>query len=104
MFHLPRLICFTFIGLLFSFGVSSAQERSSENSYLLKAEGYTVKIRTRVKYPPMKDNKGAHEGAGFLIDGNKGWIATNAHVASRNPESVEVSFKNQSFLRQNSSL
>ena len=98
MFHLPRLICFTFIGLLFSFSVSSATEHFSENSYLLKAEGYTVKIRTRVKYPPMKDNKGAHEGAGFLIDGNKGWIATNAHVASRNPESVEVSFKNQSFF------
>ena len=78
--------------------MSSATEHSSENSYLLKAEGYTVKIRTRVKYPPMKDNKGAHEGAGFLIDGNKGWIATNAHVASRNPESVEVSFKNQRFF------
>ena len=92
------LVFLSFAAILLSFSPSFAQEQTSENSYLLKAEGYTVKIRTRVKYPPMKDNKGAHEGAGFLIDGKRGWIATNAHVASRNPESVEVAFKDQSFF------
>ena len=92
------IVFLSFTAIFLTFSLSFAEERASETSYLLKAEGYTVKIRTRVKYPPMKDNKGAHEGAGFLIDGKRGWIATNAHVASRNPESVEVAFKGQSFF------
>ena len=65
--------------------------------YLEKAERYTVKIRTRVKYPPMEDEKGSFTGAGFLIDSKRGWIFTNAHVSSRNPESVEVAFKDKAF-------
>ena len=94
------IVFLSFTATFLTFSLSFAEERASETSYLylLKAEGYTVKIRTRVKYPPMKDNKGAHEGAGFLIDGKRGWIATNAHVASRNPESVEVAFKGQGFF------
>ena len=84
--------------LLWSFSPANAADNPSRNSYLAKAEGYTVKIRTRVKYPPMKDNKGSHSGAGFLIDAERGWIATNAHVSSRNPESVEIAFKDQGFV------
>ena len=78
--------------------MASAGEGETINSYLTKAEGYTVKIRTRVKYPPMKDRKGSHSGAGFLIDSERGWIATNAHVSSRNPASVEIAFKDKSFV------
>jgi len=84
--------------VLWFFAPADAAESRSSISYLAKAEGYTVKIRTRVKYPPMGDNKGSHSGAGFLIDAEKGWIATNAHVSSRNPESIEIAFKGQSFL------
>jgi S1-C subfamily serine protease len=86
------------LAVLCFFSPANADEGSLENSYLVKAEGYTVKIRTRVKYPPMKDNKGSHTGAGFLIDAERGWIATNAHVSSRNPESLEITFKGQSFV------
>ncbi len=86
------------LALLWSSSLINAAEIKSENSYLAKAEGYTVKIRTRVKYPPMRDNKGSHTGAGFLIDAERGWIATNAHVSSRNPESLEIAFKGQSFV------
>ena len=60
--------------LLWSFAPADAAEDRSKISYLGKAEGYTVKIRTRVKSPPMSDNKGSHSGAGFLIDAEKGWI------------------------------
>jgi S1-C subfamily serine protease len=84
--------------LLWSFVPVNAAENKSKKSYLAKAEGYTVKIRTRVKYPPMKDDKGSHSGAGFLIDAERGWIATNAHVSSRNPESLEIAFKGKSFV------
>jgi S1-C subfamily serine protease len=87
-----------FLGNLCSFNLVYAGEHSFETSYLGKAEGCTVKIRTRVKYPPMRDNKGSHSSAGFLIDAERGWIATNAHVSSRNPESVEIAFKDQSFV------
>ena len=66
-------------------------------SYLADAEQYTVKIRTRVEYPGLTDNKGSFTGAGFLIDAKKGWIATNAHVSSRNPASIEIAFKSQAF-------
>ena len=66
-------------------------------SYLTDAKQYTVKIRTRVEYPGFTDNKGSFTGAGFLIDESKGWIATNAHVSSRNPASIEVAFKGQAF-------
>ena len=78
--------------------VSWATEQKGENGYLNKAIQYTVKIRTRVKYPPMKDNKGSFTGAGFLIDAKRGWIVTNAHVSSRNPESLEIAFKDKSFI------
>lgn len=75
-----------------------AAEYSVEANYLLKAEGYTVKIRTRVEYPTLKDKKGSFTGAGFLINKEKGWIATNAHVSSRNPESIEIAFKDRRFV------
>ena len=75
-----------------------AAEYSNEANYLLKAERYTVKIRTRVEYPTLKDKKGSFTGAGFLINKEKGWIATNAHVSSRNPESIEIAFKGQRFV------
>lgn len=82
-------------------GHGNANGSDDATSYLSSAERYTVKIRTTVKYPPMMDRKGSHSGAGFLIDAERGWIATNAHVSSRNPESVEVSFKGKPFVEAN---
>ena len=87
---------FLLSGLLIC-GVAMPQTAQANVGYLEKAEQYTVKIRTRVKYPPMEDEKGSFEGAGFLIDSKRGWIATNAHVSSRNPESVEIAFKDKAF-------
>ncbi|MDC0033323.1 trypsin-like peptidase domain-containing protein [Alphaproteobacteria bacterium] len=86
------------LAFLWSFGSATAGSNDAGSTYLTGAESYTVKVRTRVKYPPMKDNKGSHTGAGFLIDATRGWIATNAHVSSRNPESLEIAFKDQSFF------
>ena len=62
------------------------------------ANSYTVKIKTRVEYPFIKDNRGSHRGAGFLIDKSLGWILTNAHVSSRNPKSLEIAFKDKKFI------
>jgi len=65
--------------------------------YFAFANCYTVKVRTRVKYP-FEDTRGSYSGAGFLIDRSLGWIVTNAHVSSRNPESLEVAFKGKKFI------
>jgi len=67
-------------------------------NYFELANTYTVKIKTRVKYPFIKDSKGSHRGAGFLIDKASGWIVTNAHVSSRNPKSLEIAFKGEKFV------
>ena len=75
----------------------SQQEKEAPN-YFEVANTYTVKIKTRVKYPFIKDNRGSHRGAGFLLDKTSGWIMTNAHVSSRNPKSLEVAFKDEKFV------
>ena len=44
---------------------------------------FTVKTTTAVEYPFGSDRKTTGRGAGFLIDRERGWILTNAHVAKR---------------------
>ena len=34
-----------------------------------------------------------YSGAGFLVDKERGWIVTNAHVASYSSAKITVSFK-----------
>ena len=80
-----------------SFPVYSEQMKEGENHFS-NANAYTVKVRKRVKYPFIKDKKGTYSGAGFLIEKKLGWIVTNAHVSSRNPESLDVAFKGGKFI------
>ena len=101
MGKLTTTLCLILAVLVGSVGLpfaTSVADNGSASSYLTKAEQYTVKIRTRIKYPPMKDNKGSFTGARFLIDAKRGWIATTAHVSSRNPESLEIAFKENPFV------
>jgi serine protease Do len=77
--------------------ISPATAKESLNHFEI-AKTYTVKIKTRVKYPFSKDKRGSMRGAGFLIDKTSGWIITNAHVSSRNPRSLEVAFKDKKFV------
>ena len=50
---------------------------------LEKADAFTVRIKTTIVYPFGQDKRGTFKGAGFVVDKERGWIATNAHVASR---------------------
>jgi S1-C subfamily serine protease len=50
-----------------------------------------------VDYPFGNDRKSTSRGSGFLVDKERGWILTNAHVASRSPSNVRVSFKDQPY-------
>jgi S1-C subfamily serine protease len=56
------------------------------------AKHYTVKVRTQVELPFYGDKKGTAIGAGFVVDPARGWIMTNAHVVSRSPSKVSLSF------------
>ena len=59
-----------------------------------------MKVRSRVEYSLFfKDTKGSFLGAGFLINKGLGWIATNAHLFSRNPSSVEVAFQDEKLVK-----
>ena len=53
---------------------------------------YTVRVHTQITEPFDDDDPGAYEGAGFLVDGERGWIVTNAHVVGQCPSEVQVSF------------
>ena len=62
-----------------------------------QASRYTVKIITAVDYPFGSDKKGTGIGSGFLIDKERGWLLTNAHVVRKSPSTIRVSFKDQPF-------
>ncbi len=53
---------------------------------------YTVKVETRVDTPFFEDQKGSFNAAGFLVDAERRWIMTNAHVVARSPSHVSVAF------------
>jgi serine protease Do len=59
---------------------------------------YTVKVNSAVKYPFGRDTKGTALGAAFMIDRERGWFLTNAHVARWSPSTILVSFKNHPYV------
>ncbi len=77
--------------------VSFSADTNTQKTHFQNANNYTVKIRSRVEYPFLKDERGSFSGAGFLINRSMGWIATNAHVSATNPTVVEVAFKGHKF-------
>ena len=66
---------------------------------LEKADAFTVRIKTTIVYPFGQDKRGTFKGAGFVVDKERGWIATNAHVASRSAASLTVAFRDQAPIR-----
>lgn len=81
-----RLLLF---GYLFSYELN-AQANPSE--VIAKAAQYTVKIHVLNEIAINQDSAGSRSGTGFLIDKERGWILTNAHVATRSPSTIKVSF------------
>jgi S1-C subfamily serine protease len=70
----------------------------SGESIFRGALSYTVQVRTAVSTPLEGDLKGTARGAGFVVDGQRGWIMTNAHVVSRSPSRVEVALHGGTFV------
>lgn len=70
---------------------------SYANTFLSDAEKYAVRVKSSISYPFAEDEAGTFNGAGFLIDKERGWFLTNAHVSGRGSGDIEVSFKGQEF-------
>ena len=76
--------------LVFACRVAVAFADDSESAFA-GALRYTVKVETSIRLPLYADDtKGVFVGAGFLVDGNRGWFMTNLHVASRSPAKIRV--------------
>ena len=57
------------------------------------AKSYTVRINATIATPFIEDKKGARFGAGFIVDKNRQWLLTNAHVVGRSPSTLEAIFE-----------
>jgi S1-C subfamily serine protease len=78
--------------------LSAAPAWCSDEDYFEQAITYTVEITSQIKTPFREDSQGMYSGAGFLVDKERGWIVTNAHVASYSPAKINVSFKDEDFV------
>ena len=62
------------------------------------ASSYAVRVKSTVRYAFAEEKAGTSEGAGFLVDQERGCILTNAHVAGYGTGDIEVSFKGQDYF------
>jgi S1-C subfamily serine protease len=81
----------TFLHLLLMAPAGIAQN-ASEDAFR-DAATWTVQIRTSVSRPFAEDELGSWQGAGLVVDARRGWVLTNAHVASRSYSNISVSFR-----------
>lgn len=70
--------------------------RSAEDIFK-DARTYTVQIRASIPVPFIDDDQGNFQGAGFVVDAERGWIMTNGHVVSGSPSHVEVAFDDDDY-------
>jgi putative serine protease PepD len=74
-----------------AFAAQDATPNAGEDAFK-EARNWTVQIRTSVSRPFTQDDVGSFQGAGLVIDAQRGWVLTNAHVASRSYSSMTVTF------------
>jgi S1-C subfamily serine protease len=65
---------------------------------LADANQYTVKVRRTSNVGLNEDDGSSARATAFLVDRKRGWLLTNAHVASRSPATLSVSFKGQDYV------
>ena len=62
------------------------------------ASQYSVRIKSTIRYAFAGEEAGTSNGAGFLINKERGWVLTNAHVSGYGTGDIEVSFKGYEFF------
>ena len=78
--------------------IAHAQPSATPETVLAQAARYTVKISASTTIGLNEDDGVSGNGAGFLIDRQRGWVLTNAHVATRSPVVLQVAFKDQPWV------
>ena len=91
---LSRIIPLLCAGTLLCAAAHPARaETEDAETVFRQAQGYTVKIDATIRQPFVEDKATSGQGAGFLVDRERGWIMTNAHVVGLSPAEVKVSFR-----------
>lgn len=62
------------------------------------AKGYTAYIETRIEVPFIEDRQSSFFGAGFVVDRDRRWVITNAHVTGHSPAEIKLSFNDGPHL------
>ena len=91
--RVKRVLAGLWTALLLGTGSAAANE-----DVFKSALKYTVQVRATLPVPFDGDRKGSGLGAGFVVDAERGWIMTNAHVVGRSPSRVEVAFHGREFV------
>lgn len=94
----PRRAAYAWAVLVALLGSAPSRAGTPDpESVFRDARQYTVRIRTQIERPFVGDTKGSFQGSGFLVDAERGWIVTNAHVAGQSPSTVQVAFLGGAF-------
>ena len=97
MKHLLKHLIPAALALAMTFPLHAATLEADD--VLEAAAGYTVKIKRTSGIGLNEDSGSSAHATGFLVDKQRGWILTNAHVASRSPTTLSVSFKGQPYVK-----
>jgi S1-C subfamily serine protease len=62
------------------------------------AADWTVQVRASVQRPFIQDEQGSWDGAGVLVDADRGWVLTNAHVAGYSYGKVAIAFRDEKAI------
>ena len=90
---ITKVFRFAALGMLLSTPLTATPAPTPEQ-ILADASRYTVKVQVLNEIALNQDDGGASMGTGFLINKKRGWLLTNAHVATRSPSTIKVSFRN----------
>ncbi len=89
-----RVVCLIALVLL----ATTAGAQSADENVFEEAKLWTVQIRTAVDRAFAEDEQGSYSGAGLVVDAARGWVLTNAHVASHSYSEVNVIFRGKRAL------
>ena len=90
------IVLLALVALLFSLPAGAVD--TAEEAYGAAAK-FTVKIETTISLPLHPgDEASVSSGAGFIVDADRGWIVTNAHVASRSPASIRIRLRGGGWM------
>jgi serine protease Do len=81
-----------FVGFISLLVASSVLAKSAEQVFS-EAEKYTAYILTSIEVPFVEDEVGTSIGTGFIVDLDRRWIMTNAHVSGHSPAHITVEFR-----------